>query len=350
MGVAPDGGVLVLAGDDPVSKSSTIPSASETALADSQIPVLFPGNPQEILDLGFHAIAMSRFSGLWVGMKLVTNVADGFGTADVAPDRIVPVLPAGRGRRRPWHYEQGGLALPPRNLGDERDLVYGRLEAARAYIRGEPAQRGDRDRRRTPARRDRRRGQDVPRRRAGAARARGRRSRQRGLDPPRRPAPPARRDVAARARRACARSRAGSKRSSSSRRSGRSSSSSCATRSTTSPTAPASSASTTRRGRTLVPADGELTPDRIAPVLAARLGDRTHRARRCRGRASASRSSRTAARAGAGPGGGLPARAPYFCSGCPHNRSTLVPEGLGRRRRDRLPHDGRADRSQRRGR
>ena len=113
MGVAPNGGVLVLAGDDPVSKSSTIPSASETALADAQIPVLFPGNPQEILDLGMHAVAMSRFSGLWVGMKLVTNVADGFGTADVAPDRIVPVLPAVEIDGRPWHYEQGGLALPP---------------------------------------------------------------------------------------------------------------------------------------------------------------------------------------------------------------------------------------------
>ncbi len=139
MGVHPRGGVVVLAGDDPSSKSSTIPSASEAALAAANIPVLFPGNVQEVLDLGQHAIAMSRASGLWVGMKIVTNVADGYGTATVSPDRHTPVLPEFAIDNRPWSYLQGGLALPPRNLGDERDLLSGRTEAARAYARASTA-------------------------------------------------------------------------------------------------------------------------------------------------------------------------------------------------------------------
>jgi len=135
MGAHPRGGVLVLAGDDPTSKSSTMPSASEGTLADVNIPVLYPGNVQEILDLARHAIAMSRVSGLWVGMKVVTNVADGFGTARVSPSRVVPVRPDVLVDGQPWTYRQGGLALPPRNLGDERDLLSGRTEAARAYAR-----------------------------------------------------------------------------------------------------------------------------------------------------------------------------------------------------------------------
>jgi indolepyruvate ferredoxin oxidoreductase len=135
MGAHPKGGVLVLAGDDPTSKSSTMPSASEGMLAQVNIPVLYPGSVQEILDLARHAIAMSRWSGLWVGMKVVTNIADGFGTAHVSTDRIRPVRPEVFIDGQPWAYRQGGLALPPRNLADERDLLSGRTEAARAYAR-----------------------------------------------------------------------------------------------------------------------------------------------------------------------------------------------------------------------
>ena len=108
MGVDPRGGAIVLAGDDPSSKSSTIPSASEAALAAANIPVLFPGNVQETLDLGQHAISMSRTSGLWVGLKIVTNVADGFSTAEVSPDRFDPVVPDVAIDGQPWTYRQGG--------------------------------------------------------------------------------------------------------------------------------------------------------------------------------------------------------------------------------------------------
>ena len=92
-GVARTGGVLALAGDDPSAKSSTLPSAAEAMLASLLMPILFPGNVQEVLDLGLLGFALSRSSGLWVGFKIVTNVADEAGTAEVSPDRVVPVMP-----------------------------------------------------------------------------------------------------------------------------------------------------------------------------------------------------------------------------------------------------------------
>src|SRR5262249_34905531 len=78
-------GGLVLVGDDPGSKSSTLPSASEYALQDFGMPVFYPGSVQEILDLGRHAIACSRASGVWCALKLVTNVADAASTVTLSP-------------------------------------------------------------------------------------------------------------------------------------------------------------------------------------------------------------------------------------------------------------------------
>ncbi len=133
MGVGRHGGVLALAGDDPTCKSSTLPSASEVALYDAMMPILFPGNVQEILDLGLHGFALSRFSGLWVGVKFVTNVADEIGTAEVAPDLVKPVIPDLVIDGRPWQHTQNPRLLAPDSLVQEREIFYGRLEAAKAY-------------------------------------------------------------------------------------------------------------------------------------------------------------------------------------------------------------------------
>src|SRR3954469_8925147 len=65
-GAHPKGGLVALCGDDPASKSSTLPSASEPTLAALHMPILHPGSLQEALDLTRHAIAASRASGLWV--------------------------------------------------------------------------------------------------------------------------------------------------------------------------------------------------------------------------------------------------------------------------------------------
>src|SRR5688572_26324604 len=88
-GVSRTGGGLIVVGDDPSAKSSTVPSASETLLESLHVPTFYPGSVQEVLDLGLHAWACSRASGLWTALKIVTSVADAAGTAQVAPDRVM---------------------------------------------------------------------------------------------------------------------------------------------------------------------------------------------------------------------------------------------------------------------
>src|SRR5674476_1165165 len=87
------GGVLALAGDDHGAKSSTITNFSDQIFIAAGIPVLYPSNTQELVDFGLHGIAMSRFSGCWVGMKVVTDVVEGGGTIYVGPDSPKIVLP-----------------------------------------------------------------------------------------------------------------------------------------------------------------------------------------------------------------------------------------------------------------
>ncbi|HEX5303566.1 MAG TPA: indolepyruvate ferredoxin oxidoreductase family protein [Streptosporangiaceae bacterium] len=130
MGAHPRGGAVVLAGDDPAAKSSTLPCASDVALADLNIPYLYPADSQEVLDLGRHAIELSRASGLWTGLKIVTAVADGSSTVDLAADWPVPQRPAGAGTHTPT-----ARLLHP-TLGQlERDLVTNRLRLAKEYAR-----------------------------------------------------------------------------------------------------------------------------------------------------------------------------------------------------------------------
>jgi indolepyruvate ferredoxin oxidoreductase len=101
-GTARHGGVLALTGDDPACKSSTLPSRSEVTLAALGLVVLYPGTVQDVLDLGLHGVALSRASGLWTAVKIVTSVADGSGTALVDPNRIRPIVPTLEIDGRPW--------------------------------------------------------------------------------------------------------------------------------------------------------------------------------------------------------------------------------------------------------
>jgi indolepyruvate ferredoxin oxidoreductase len=132
-GVGRNGGVLALAGDDPQAKSSTLPTHSEVAFYDFQMPVLFPGSVQDILDLGRLGFELSRYSGLWVAFKVVTDVADAVGTAEVHPERIDITDPRFAYEGRPWEVRQLPGLLPPYTLDAEREIAYGRLEAARAF-------------------------------------------------------------------------------------------------------------------------------------------------------------------------------------------------------------------------
>ena len=132
-GVGKNGGVLALAGDDPLSKSSTLPSHSEVALYDAFMPTIYPGNVQEILDLGLHGFMLSRTSGLWVGVKIVTNVADEIGTAEVDAERVSPIIPVVELDGKPFQHQINVNLIPPYGLDMERTIHGARLELARRY-------------------------------------------------------------------------------------------------------------------------------------------------------------------------------------------------------------------------
>ena len=135
VGAHPKGGMLALCGDDPSCKSSTLPSATEATLASFGMPVFFPGDVQEVLDLGLHAIAASRASGLWAALKVNTNVADGVASALVSPDRVRPVMPVVEWEGGPYVHQPSAKLLAPDSLEMERTLHGPRMELARAYAR-----------------------------------------------------------------------------------------------------------------------------------------------------------------------------------------------------------------------
>ncbi|HEX4927510.1 MAG TPA: indolepyruvate ferredoxin oxidoreductase family protein, partial [Burkholderiales bacterium] len=107
-GTSKHGGVLVLAGDDHAAKSSTLPHQSDHQFSAAMMPVLYPSSVQEIIDLGLHGFAMSRYSGCWVGFKCVSDTVESsasvYGDADhvdiVIPDDF-PLPPDGLSIRWP---------------------------------------------------------------------------------------------------------------------------------------------------------------------------------------------------------------------------------------------------------
>ena len=134
-GVHPKGGVLALAGDDPECKSSTIPSASEFALHDAGMPVVYPGDVADVLRLGRFGVELSRASGLWVGFKVHTDVADGFATipASSADVDISPFVYEVGGE--PWRHTVNNNLLAPHSLMLEEELFGHRTEAALGFAR-----------------------------------------------------------------------------------------------------------------------------------------------------------------------------------------------------------------------
>ena len=134
-GAAGTGGVLALVGDDSIAKSSTVPSSSEIAMAEIGMTVLSPADPQDVLELGLHGIALSRFCGLWTGLKLATNVVDGASTVSVGPDRVQPVFPDRTVGREPYHHSVSANFLQPHLAELESTLLTTRVELARRYAR-----------------------------------------------------------------------------------------------------------------------------------------------------------------------------------------------------------------------
>ena len=140
-GTARKGGVVLLVGDDAAAKSSTLPSRSDPTLVALHLPVFYPGTVQDVLDLGAHAFAMSRLTGLWVAMKITTPVADGSGIAEVAPGRFDPVLPEFEVDGKPWTPTLSGHVGVPFANTLEIEVLGNRIEWAKRYVAANPLNR-----------------------------------------------------------------------------------------------------------------------------------------------------------------------------------------------------------------
>lgn len=130
-GTSPLGGVLAFAGDDHGAKSSTLPHQSDHMFKACMMPVLYPANVQEYLDLGLHGFAMSRYAGVWVGVKVVTDIVEASSAVRVDPDRVSIALPTD------FALPEGGLNIrwPDTPLAQEARLLDYKLYAALAYCR-----------------------------------------------------------------------------------------------------------------------------------------------------------------------------------------------------------------------
>jgi len=125
------GGVLAIAGDDHACKSSTLPHQSEYAFMDASIPILVPSNVQDILDLGLYGWALSRYSGCWVGFKVIADTVDTSASVTVSPQRAQIILP------EDFYMPDDGLNIrwPDAPLEQEKRLRLYKLEAAKAFVR-----------------------------------------------------------------------------------------------------------------------------------------------------------------------------------------------------------------------
>ena len=130
-GTSQHGGVIAIAGDDHVSKSSTAPHQSDHIFKACGLPVFFPSSVQDILDMGLHAIAMSRFSGVWSGMKTIQEVVESSASVIVDPGRVKILMP------EDFVMPPGGLHIrwPDQPLEQEARLMDYKWYAALAYVR-----------------------------------------------------------------------------------------------------------------------------------------------------------------------------------------------------------------------
>lgn len=129
-GTAAHGGVLVVVGDDPAMKSTDVPAASETMFADLNMPMLYPATVQEIIDYGLLGWEMSRFSGAWVGMKLLSDTVDAAAVVEANPSRQAVARPN-------FEFPTDGVNIRAGDhwLYQEERLLRYKLPAALAFAR-----------------------------------------------------------------------------------------------------------------------------------------------------------------------------------------------------------------------
>ncbi|ANY08504.1 indolepyruvate ferredoxin oxidoreductase family protein [Pseudonocardia sp. HH130630-07] len=131
-GTARLGGAVAIIGDDPSCKSSTVPSSCEPIAQSLCLPLLAPGSVAEVVEFGLHAVALSRATGLWTGLKIIADVADASATVDLGaldPELLgIPRPPATD--RAP-----AGALVGPAAVEAEHDQLTRRLDLARQYAR-----------------------------------------------------------------------------------------------------------------------------------------------------------------------------------------------------------------------
>ena len=130
-GTSAHGGVLMAMGDDHTGESSTTCHQSDWALMDAYIPILSPAGVQEILDFGHYGYALSRFAGVWAGLKLMKDTVEVTSVVDGRPDRMSFVTPEN------FEMPEGGLNI---RLGDhwipqEERVITQKRYAAEAFAR-----------------------------------------------------------------------------------------------------------------------------------------------------------------------------------------------------------------------
>ena len=130
-GTSPHGGVLAIAGDDHSGESSTVVHASDVALMDAMIPVLSPAGVQEIIDFGLLGFALSRHAGVWVGLKCVHDTVESSAVVEAGLDRVSPVFPT---EPAP---PAGGLSIRPSDdrVVQEERLHMHKIPAVKAFAR-----------------------------------------------------------------------------------------------------------------------------------------------------------------------------------------------------------------------
>jgi indolepyruvate ferredoxin oxidoreductase len=306
------GGVLAVAGDDHACKSSTLPSQSEFALMDAGIPVLNPSGVQDVLEFGLKAWALSRFSGLWVGMIALADTMDSAASVHLDPSAMATVAPEIERPPEGLNFRPG---IPP--LRQEEILYLHRRPAAQAWVRVNGIDRI---------------AMDAPNARLGivttgkahldllqalddlgidaaTAQSLGLRVLKIGMSWPldreivRRFADGLEEILVVEEKRSFVETQL---------------------KETLYGTAnaPRVVGKEDERGVPLLGTTADLTPARVARALAARLPEGAHRDRLAARLAELEARERALERAGEAS-----ARAPFYCSGCPHNRSTVIPEG-----------------------
>ena len=132
-----NGGVLCIAGDDHGAKSSSMPHQSEQAFVAALMPVLNPSSVQEYLDLGLFGFAASRYSGCWIGFKAVSDTVESSASVLVDPHRLRFTEPGG------FELPEGGLNIDVeyRPIPYEERLLEQKLPALLAFARANPVDR-----------------------------------------------------------------------------------------------------------------------------------------------------------------------------------------------------------------